>query len=121
MMISDRHFAIEAVGGLDTGAREVAAALSYYDPSLSVFRVTKAGQVLGDLRPGARVVVSDDVATTGMSLLKATAAVRSCGVQVVAAFVVVDRKEGAEKLLASHGISLISLLTFTAEDSLSLR
>jgi orotate phosphoribosyltransferase len=61
------------------------------------------------IRPGFRVVVVDDVATTGMSLLRAVRACRKAGAEVLGAFVVVDREEGAEELLSSEGIQLASL------------
>jgi len=62
---------------------------------------------------GRRVLVVDDVATTGMSLLSASRALRSMGAEVVAAAAVVDREQGAEETLASAGIRLYSLIKIT--------
>ena len=49
----------------------------------------------GDLQDGDRVIVLEDVATTGNSLIKAVKAVISNGGIVEKAYVVVDRDEGA--------------------------
>ncbi|BFH74509.1 orotate phosphoribosyltransferase [Sulfurisphaera javensis] len=58
---------------------------------------------------GKRIVLVDDVATTGGSLSKAVEAITSEGGRVVASLVIVDREEGAEKKLAEQGVQLISV------------
>ena len=68
-------------------------------------------QVEGDFKPGLKALLIDDVATTGSSLLKAVEALRSEGIQVYDAFVVVDRGEGAKEKLAGVGVRLNSLIT----------
>ena len=68
-------------------------------------------QIEGDFKPGLKALLIDDVATTGSSLLKAIEALRSEGIQVYDAFVVVDRGEGAKEKLASVGVRLNSLIT----------
>ena len=60
---------------------------------------------------GRRIVLVDDVATTGSSLERAAAAVEDSGGEVVAAVVVVDRLQGARERLASIGVPLYSLVT----------
>ncbi len=60
-------------------------------------------------REGERALVVDDVATTGGSILKAVEVLRSAGLKVDSAMVLVDREEGAEESLAREGISLRSL------------
>ena len=60
---------------------------------------------------GRRVLVVDDVATTGGSLAAAIDALRGAGASVGAALVVVDRLQGAREKLAGLGVSLHSLTT----------
>lgn len=64
----------------------------------------------------ARVVILDDVNTTGGSTLKAVAAARAAGATVDRAYVIVDRQEGATEHLAEHGVTLVAL--FGASDFL---
>lgn len=53
---------------------------------------------------GKKVIVVDDVATTGGSILKAVEEVRKAGGKVEHALVIVDREEGAFEKLESVGI-----------------
>ncbi|HEX4159988.1 MAG TPA: orotate phosphoribosyltransferase [Rhizomicrobium sp.] len=59
---------------------------------------------------GARVMIVDDVATTGNSALIAAGVAREAGAIVDRALVIVDRKEGAREMLAPEGIRLLSIL-----------
>jgi orotate phosphoribosyltransferase len=74
-------------------------------------------RIEGRLAEGERVVVLEDIATTGKSALDAVEALREAGAVVDRVLVVVDRQEGASELLAEHGIELESLLT--ADDLLA--
>jgi orotate phosphoribosyltransferase len=58
---------------------------------------------------GARVLIADDVATTGGSIMKAVEAARDAGAIVEVALVLVDREEGAGQNLAEKGIRLLSV------------
>ncbi|MER3602058.1 MAG: orotate phosphoribosyltransferase [Nitrososphaerota archaeon] len=60
----------------------------------------------GRLERGWSVVLLDDVATTGGSLLAAARAVRAAGAEVRAAVVLVDRLEGARRALGEEGVEL---------------
>jgi len=62
---------------------------------------------------GKKILLVDDVATTGSSLLKAIEAIESEGGKVVASLVIVDRLEGAEKRLAEKGVKLYSVYKIT--------
>jgi orotate phosphoribosyltransferase len=74
-------------------------------------------RIEGRLSEGERVVVLEDIATTGKSALDAVEALREAGAVVDRVIVVVDRQEGASELLAEHGIELEALLT--ADDLLA--
>lgn len=65
----------------------------------------------GDLEEGDRVVVVEDVTTTGNSLLKAVEAVEDNGGVVIQALVAVDREEGARENLQKKSIKLEPLVT----------
>ncbi|TJV12581.1 MAG: orotate phosphoribosyltransferase, partial [Mesorhizobium sp.] len=59
---------------------------------------------------GKVVLIVDDVATSGKSILKAIEEVRRVGGIVGDAACLVDRDEGATALLAQHGVTLHSVL-----------
>ncbi|WP_236953832.1 orotate phosphoribosyltransferase [Methanopyrus sp. SNP6] len=75
-------------------------------------------RIIGDVR-GQEVVLVDDVATTGGSLLNALETIEEEGGEVRDAVVVVDRQEGAEEALKERGVRLSSVLT--ADDLRGLR
>jgi orotate phosphoribosyltransferase len=56
--------------------------------------------VVGDVRPGDRVVIVEDVTTTGASTLKAVQAARDFGLTVVQVLILVDREEGGREAVA---------------------
>jgi orotate phosphoribosyltransferase len=59
---------------------------------------------------GKRVLVVDDVSTTGSSILDAVEALRVEGAVVEDALVIIDRGEGAGRLLGEHGVRLHRVL-----------
>lgn len=65
----------------------------------------------GIVKPGDKVVILDDLITTGKSILNAVKALRGEGVIVEDAVVLVDRMEGGAEKLRSEGVSLHSLAT----------
>ena len=60
---------------------------------------------------GAELVVLEDVTTTGGSSLKAVEKLVEAGFKVSAILTVVDRLEGARKLIESKGLKFLSLCT----------
>jgi len=62
--------------------------------------------VEGYLKPGSRVVVVDDVATTGTSVSKAVEIIRANGGIVENAIALVDRHEGGQERLREMGVKL---------------
>ena len=94
----------EAVGGLTHGADPIVSAmvvLSHVrEHPIEGFYVRKEAKRHGTQRsiehppaPGTRVVIVDDVVTTGRSLLKAVEEAREAGCKVVAVMALVDREE----------------------------
>ena len=115
----------EYVSGLEMGAVPVIgsmAAISSADgaPIRTTF-VRKAVKAHGSMDrieglgpdeslAGRRVLVIDDVATTGASTLVAIEAIRAAGGVVDSAAALVDREEGGAELLAAHGVRLFPVL-----------
>jgi orotate phosphoribosyltransferase len=107
-----RGLGVQAVGGLTMGADPIAHAIaltSYLQGRpINAFSVRKAakehgagGLVVGDVKPGDQVVILEDVITTGGSTLKAVAAARDFGLQVLAVLLLVDRQEGGREAVAA--------------------
>ena len=73
---------------------------------------TKA-EIEGEFDPGERVVVIDDLATTGGAKFEAIEKLASAGLQVRDVVVLIDRQSGASKALAEAGYRLHAVLTLT--------
>jgi len=67
----------------------------------------------GETLSGKRVVLIDDVATSGNAMLKAAEEIAAAGGTVAHALVILDREEGAKERLAASGITLNALATAT--------
>ena len=104
----------DAIGGLTLGADPIATAVSVVSaiegkpiPAFIVRKETKGHGMQRSIegydgKPGSRVVVVDDVCTTGDSILKAAEKAEEAGYQVSAAFCVVDREEGGTELITKR-------------------
>ncbi|MEM3457895.1 MAG: orotate phosphoribosyltransferase [Candidatus Bathyarchaeia archaeon] len=68
-------------------------------------------RIEGILAPGDRILLVDDLITTGLSLKKAAKAITAEGGVVTDAVVLLDREEGGKEKLAKSGIKLHSLIT----------
>ncbi|MDM7267588.1 MAG: orotate phosphoribosyltransferase [Aquificaceae bacterium] len=66
-------------------------------------------QIEGLLKAGDRVVVFEDVITTGASALKAVQACQKEGYEVLCVYAVVDREEGGRENLEREGLKVFSL------------
>ncbi len=114
---------VDAVGGMSIGADPIAGAMAALAASqghqLDAFIVRKEPksrgtrrQVEGPLPEGARVVIIEDVITTGGSSMAAIEAVeREAQAEVLCVVAMVDRLQGAEENLARHDVALRSLFT----------
>ena len=65
----------------------------------------------GDVRPGERVAVIDDVATTGGSTIKAIERAQQEGLSVAKVVVLVDRQEGGLDAIARHVNDVTAIVT----------
>ena len=68
---------------------------------------------MGNLAPGMKVAIVEDVVTTAGSTLSAIEAAREAGLEVVKVLCLVDREEGGRENLAARGFSLDALYTKT--------
>lgn len=111
----------DSIGGLTLGADPIACAVSYASstnpPRLRAFTVRKEPKqhgtrklIEGPFKRGDRVVVVEDVVTSGSSALRAIEAVRDAGGEVVGVVALVDRHEGGTEKLKAAGFSLTSLV-----------
>src|SRR5579863_9333633 len=98
--IRQRGWKAQAIGGLTMGADPIVAAVAVVSGELSGFLVRKAdkqhgtGQRIEGFREkGARVVIVDDVCTTGASTIQAIEAAREFGFEIVGAMCLVEREE----------------------------
>lgn len=73
---------------------------------------TKAA-VEGDYEPGDRVVMLDDLATTGGSKIEAAEKLRAAGLSVEDVIVLIDRQSGALEMLADEGLHMRSVFTLS--------
>ena len=113
----------EALAGLELGGVPLATMLSQITGLPTLF-VRKSAKSYGTRRvaeggnvAGQRIVVVEDVTTTAGQIVESALQLRDEGGIVNHAVVVVDREQGSELNLASHGIELRSL--FSADDILS--
>ncbi len=114
---------IDAFGGPTLGADPIIGGVCLIagqnDTDLSGFLIRKIPKKYGkkqliegpEVKSGAKVVLCDDVATSGGSLLRAKKILNQKGAKVEEVMVVVDRCEGAKEALAESGCNLFSLFT----------
>jgi len=98
--IRKRRWKPQAIGGLTMGADPIVVAVTVVSGDLHGFLVRKAekqhgtGQRIEGFREqGARVVIVDDVCTTGASTVQAIEAAREFGFEIVGAMCLVEREE----------------------------
>ena len=118
--LGERGWHPDSVGGLTLGADPVSYAIAYASQLAGLptraFTVRKEAKthgtgklIEGAYLAGDRVVVIEDVITTGGSALRAVEAVRAAGGQVIGVLSVVDREEGGREALEAAGLEVASL------------
>jgi orotate phosphoribosyltransferase len=122
--IRERGWKPRAIGGLTMGADPIVVAVSVVGGELNGFLVRKAekqhgtGQRIEGFREkGARVVIVDDVCTTGASTVQAIEAAREFGFEVVGAMCLVEREEAKGRPSVEKAASPAPFVSiFTASD-----
>ena len=113
---------VTGVGGLTFGADPLAVAAAFASElksrPINAFSIRKTRKdhgmirwIEGDIQPGERVAIIDDVATTGGSTIKAIERARSEGLEVVRAVILVDRQEGGIDNIRQHVPNVTSVVT----------
>ena len=113
---------VTGVGGLTFGADPLAVATAFASElkvkPINAFSIRKTRKdhgmirwIEGDIQPGERVAIIDDVATTGGSTIKAIERARSEGLEVVRAVIFVDRQEGGLDNIRQHVSNVSSIVT----------
>jgi orotate phosphoribosyltransferase len=115
---------VDYVGGLEMGAVPIAGAIAQLSwmkghPIAAFFvrkqpkehgaRLAVEGLARGETLRGKRVVIVEDVTTTGGSAVKAIDAVRDAGGEIVLVLTMVDREEGADATFREAGVAFRSL------------
>src|SRR6184192_2880008 len=122
--IRARGWKPQAIGGLTMGADPIVVAVSVLSGELDGFLVRKAekqhgtGQRIEGFREkGARVVIVDDVCTTGTSTVQAIEAAREFGFEVVGVMCLVEREEAGGRSHVEKAAKPASFVSvFTAND-----
>ncbi len=113
-LISDDN--IDVLAGMELGAVPLAVALALETMiPYVIIRKEKpthgtGKQIVGNVKAGQNVLIVEDVATTGGSVVKAINVLREEGLNVNKVLVVVDREEGALTALKDLKIQLIPLI-----------
>ena len=116
----------DMVGGLEMGAVPIASALAAVSHArgrpLGAFFVRKQakdhgtkslveGLPKGETMKGKRLIVVEDVTTTGGSAIKAAQALMREGATIVRVITVLDRLDGAREAFATAALNFQSILT----------
>ncbi|HDH49875.1 MAG TPA: orotate phosphoribosyltransferase [Nitrospirae bacterium] len=118
----EKSWKVKAVGGLTLGADPVAAAVCYTShvkkQPLEAFVVRKEPKkhgtmlwVEGHVKKGDRVIIVEDVITTGGSTIKAIKRARLGGLKVAGVVVLIDRQEGGKEAIEKMKVPVRTLLT----------
>src|ERR1700709_243464 len=115
---------LDYIGGLEMGAVPIAGSIAQLSwlkghPIAAFFvrkkpkehgaRLAVEGLAKGENLQGKRIVIVEDVTTTGGSALKAVEAVREAGGEIVLVLTMVDREEGPTEPFAEAGLPFRSL------------
>jgi orotate phosphoribosyltransferase len=113
----------DAVAGLTLGADPIVSAVSvvsvYEGKSIPALIIRKEAKGHGTqayiegatLKPSAKVVVLEDVVTTGQSAMKAVERLRAAGYHVDRVLTLVDREQGGAQFYAEQGLNFETIFT----------
>lgn len=128
--LRETGWTVDAVGGLTLGADPISYAIAHASAlaaernegeMVRAFTVRKEAKqhgtgrlIEGPFAAGDRVVVVEDVITTGGSALKAVDAVKAAGGIVVGVMALVDREEGGREAIEATGLAVKALVPASA-------
>ena len=124
-LLGDTEF--DAIGGMSIGADPIVAGVlaiaAEQGRALNGFMVRKEAKgrgtgrfVEGPFREGERLVIVEDVVTTGGSSLKAIEHCEAVGLKVERVLAIVDRLEGGREAFRERGYQLDTLFTIADFD-----
>ncbi len=113
---------IRGIGGLTLGADPIAYAVAYTsyvkNKPVEAFVVRKTPKshgtmqwIEGNIKSGGRVVIVDDVITTGKSTIEAITRAKEAGLEIVKVIALIDRQEGGRETIEALGYKLVSIIT----------
>ena len=119
-LLREREWDADSVGGLTLGADPVSYAISYASAldrrPIRAFTVRKEAKahgtgklIEGPFAANDRVVIIEDVITTGGSALRAIETVRAAGARILGVLAVVDREEGGRETIEATGVPVVSI------------
>ncbi len=105
----------DTLASVPTGGLVIASALAIETVKPLIYVRTKPKEhgtsrsIEGKIHPGMKVLMVDDVATTGGSVVNSIKLLKETGVVVKDAYVIINRLEGAEENLQSEGVKMHQL------------
>ena len=120
---------VNAIGGLTQGADPIAVATAMIsgiiDDPINAFVVRKKAKehglkklIEGDIHEGDKVVIVDDVITTGQSTIEAIENAKKEKLNIIKVIVLIDRQEGGRENIERQGVPFES--DFTKDDLIKL-
>lgn len=119
---TDRSWKAKGVGGLTLGADPISNAIAHTfylkGEQMESFVVRKEPKkhgtmlwVEGNVGKGDKVIIIEDVITTGGSTIKAIDRAKKCGLKILGVIVLIDRQEGGKEKIEATGVRVETLLT----------
>ena len=113
---------VKGIGGLTLGADPIADAVAYTSylkkKPIEAFVVRKTAKahgtmlwIEGNIKAGDRVVIVDDVITTGKSTIEAIKRSQEAGLDIVRIIALVDRQEGGRESIEDLGFRVDAVVT----------
>ena len=112
----------KGIGGLTLGADPIASAVAYTSylkgNHVEAFVVRKTIKshgtmqwIEGNIKKGDRVIIVDDVITTGRSTIEAINRTKEAGLEIIKVIALIDRQEGGKEKIEMLGFSVEAVIT----------